>query len=319
MTRKSLLVLVLMATGLVATHARQDAKPEAKPDAKVGRRRSHRTDDPLAFDTSEGTWMNVDVSPDGTQVVFDLLGDVYLMPIGGGAAPARRLTSGPMFDMQPRFSPDGKRIALTSDRDGLWNIWTMDLDGKDARQISRERRWFVNSPTWSPDGRYIYARDATSSRSARLAPVRSGCITAPDRRRTAGHRAHGLAERRRRAGYLPRRQHALLQQGRHTRPDLRVQQGPQRHHLRHHPRGSDGRERRAVSVQAAVTPQVSPDGKSLAYVRRVRLQSFLYVRDLESGRDRQVFANVDKDLQEAWAIHGLYARDARGHRTADRL
>ena len=66
MTRKSLLVLVLMATGLVATHARQDAKPEAKPDAKVGRRRSHRTDDPLAFDTSEGTWMNVDVSPDGT-------------------------------------------------------------------------------------------------------------------------------------------------------------------------------------------------------------------------------------------------------------
>ena len=62
-----------------------------------------------------------------------------------------------------------------------------------------------------------------------------------------------------------------------------------------------------MSVQGgSVTPQVSPDGKSLAYVRRVRLQSFLYVRDLESGRDRQVFANIDKDLQEAWAIHGLY-------------
>ena len=159
MTPKSLLVLVLMATGVVATHARQDAKPEAKPDAKkwdVADPTGPTT--PLAFDTSEGTWMNVDVSPDGTQVVFDLLGDVYLMPIAGGAAPARRLTSGPVFDMQPRFSPDGKRIALTSDRDGLWNIWTMDVDGKDARQISRERRWFVNSPTWSPDGRYIYAR-----------------------------------------------------------------------------------------------------------------------------------------------------------------
>ena len=57
-------------------------------------------------------------------------------------------------------------------------------------------------------------------------------------------------------------------------------------------------------------PQVSPDGKSLAYVRRVRLQSFLYVRDLESGRDRQLFGNVDKDLQEAWAIHGLYPQYA---------
>ena len=68
-----------------------------------------------------------------------------------------------------------------------------------------------------------------------------------------------------------------------------------------------GRERRAVSVQGgSVAPQVSPDGKSLAYVRRVRLQSYLYVRDLESGRDRQVFGNIDKDLQEAWAIHGLY-------------
>src|SRR5262249_60974288 len=43
----------------------------------------------LAFDTSEGTWMNVDVSPDGTQIVFDLLGDIYTMPIGGSGPPPR--------------------------------------------------------------------------------------------------------------------------------------------------------------------------------------------------------------------------------------
>ena len=102
--------------------------------------------------------MNVDVSPDGTQVVFDLLGDIYIVPIAGSTAPARRVTTGPAFDMQPRFSPDGKRIAIASDRDGLWNIWTIDLEGKDAKQISRERRWFVNSPAWSPDGTSIYAR-----------------------------------------------------------------------------------------------------------------------------------------------------------------
>src|SRR5512144_1858758 len=57
----------------------------------------------LAFDTSEGTWMNVDVSPDGKRIVFDLLGDLYMMPIEGtGTAAATRLTSGPAFDMQPR-------------------------------------------------------------------------------------------------------------------------------------------------------------------------------------------------------------------------
>jgi len=113
----------------------------------------------VAFDTSEGTWMNLDVSPDGRQVVFDLLGDIYTMPAGGTAASqATRITSGPPFDMQPRFSPDGKRIAFSSDRDGLWNIWTMDADGKNANQVSREKRWFINSPAWSRDGSYIFAR-----------------------------------------------------------------------------------------------------------------------------------------------------------------
>ena len=73
----------------------------------------------LSFDTSEGTWMNVDVSPDGRQIVFDLLGDIYTMPVAAsGAAAATRITSGPAFDMQPRFSPDGKRIAFATDRDG---------------------------------------------------------------------------------------------------------------------------------------------------------------------------------------------------------
>ncbi|HYE45911.1 MAG TPA: hypothetical protein VEA44_09080, partial [Caulobacter sp.] len=55
---------------------------------------------------SEGTWMNVDVSPDGRTIAFDLLGDIYTMPISGGTP--TRITSGLAFDMQPRFSPDGR-------------------------------------------------------------------------------------------------------------------------------------------------------------------------------------------------------------------
>ena len=109
-----------------------------------------------SFDTTEGTWMNVDVSPDGRRLVFDLLGDIYTLPLEGGTA--TRILGGPAFEMQPRFSPDGSRIVFTSDRDGLWNIWTMRADGTDLRQISRERQWFVNSPVWAPDGQAIYAR-----------------------------------------------------------------------------------------------------------------------------------------------------------------
>ena len=57
--------------------------------------------------------MNVDVSPDGRTIVFDLLGDLYMMPIAGsGHGLATRLTSGPAFDMQPRFSPDGTAHRL---------------------------------------------------------------------------------------------------------------------------------------------------------------------------------------------------------------
>ena len=81
----------------------------------------------VRFTTTEGTWMNLDVSPDGRTIVFDLLGDLYLLPIEGGTA--RRITSGPAFDLQPRFSPDGSRLSFTSDRAGGDNVWTMAADG----------------------------------------------------------------------------------------------------------------------------------------------------------------------------------------------
>ena len=98
----------------------------------------------------------VDVTPDRQEIVFDLLGDIYSLPIAGGEA--KSLTSGAMWDMQPRFSPDGKRIAFTSDRAGGDNIWVMNRDGSDPRQVTKESFRLLNSPAWSPDGQYIAAR-----------------------------------------------------------------------------------------------------------------------------------------------------------------
>jgi imidazolonepropionase-like amidohydrolase/Tol biopolymer transport system component len=262
----------------------------------------------LSFDTSEGTWMNLDVSPDGRQIVFDLLGDLYLMPIEGGTAPAKRIAGGPAFEMQPRFSPDGRRIAFTSDRDGLWNIWTMDLEGANPQQISRERQWFVNSPAWSPDGQYIYARrHFVKERSLGAGEVWTY---------HAAGSSGGLQVTERNGWQKDAGEPEISPDGRYLYYSRDVTPG-QTFEYNKDPNGliyaimrrdlTTGRERRAVSVQGgSVAPHVSPDGKSLAYIRRVRLQSYLYIRDLESGRDRRLFGNVDKDLQEAWAIHGLY-------------
>ena len=305
MNRLHALVAVTLALVLAPAHAQQrpadqkwDITADLGPTTK------------MSFDTTEGTWMNLDVSPDGRQIVFDLLGDIYVMPIGGsGTAPATRLTSGPVFDMQPRFSPDGKRIAFSSDRDGLWNIWTMDPDGGNPKQISRERRWFINSPAWSPDGQYIYARrHFVKERS-----LGAGEIWMYH----AAGASDGLQVTERSGWQKDNGEPALSPDGRYLYYSKDVTPG-QTFEYNKDPNGTiyaiirrdltTGRERPIVNVQGgSVTPEVSPDGKTLAYIRRVRLGSRLYLRDLETGRDRELpFERLDKDLQEAWAVHGLY-------------
>ena len=107
----------------------------------------------MTFTTSVGHWMSVDVSPDGQTLVFDLLGDIYTMPVAGGKATA--LTRGMGFDAQPRFSPDGKKIVYTSDRDGGYNVYIMSLDKKDTTQLTTGKTNRYYSPTFTPDGRYV--------------------------------------------------------------------------------------------------------------------------------------------------------------------
>ena len=307
MMRTLSLSAVAAALLFTPTHAQQ--KPADKWEVTADFGPSAK----IAFDTSEGTWMNVDVSPDGKQIVFDLLGDIYVMPMdGGGSGPATRIAGGPAFDMQPRFSPDGRRIAFTSDRDGLWNIWTMEIDGKNAKQISLERRWWVNSPTWTPDGEYIFARrHFVETRSLGAGEIWMYHSSGP---------SDGLQVTQRTGSQKDNGEPDISPDGRYLYYSKDVTPGLTFEYNKD-PNGTiyailrrdlrTGREERAVSVQGgSVTPQVSPDGKTLAFIRRVRTQSFLYLRDLESGRDRQLFGNIDKDLQEAWAIHGLYPQYA---------
>ncbi|MFT4851445.1 MAG: Tol biopolymer transport system component, partial [Sediminicola sp.] len=117
-----------------------------------------------SFSTDEGTWMNLDVSPDGQTLVFDMLGDIYSMPINGGKA--KVLRKGIPFEVQPRFSPNGSKISFTSDAGGGDNIWIMNADGTEAKQVSKEKFRLLNNAVWTPDGNSLIARKHfTSGRS----------------------------------------------------------------------------------------------------------------------------------------------------------
>ncbi len=136
------------------------AAPSAQPTAA---RAARPADKPLPLeaarqfrlDTREGTWLSLDVSPDGQSIVFDMLGDLYLIPFAGGDA--TRLTSGMAFDAQPRFSPDGKQVVFVSDREGADNIHLLDLATREVTAVTRGKTSVYLSPEFSPDGQYIVA------------------------------------------------------------------------------------------------------------------------------------------------------------------
>ena len=153
---------VLFCLALIAAFAQN---PEAKPAAKKGLSLTYTTK--TEFVTDEGTWLSVDVSKNGDTILFDLLGDLYTLPITGGTA--RRITQGPAYDSQPAYSPDANMIAFVSDRDGADNLWVAKADGTGAKQLTHEREAELASPAWTPDGDYVViSRQAQGARTYEL-------------------------------------------------------------------------------------------------------------------------------------------------------
>ena len=142
--------LFLSCTPLAQTRAQND---KAAADAVKNKGLPLITERSLSFTTSEATWLSLDLSPDGKTIVFDLLGDLYTLPITGGEA--TRITSGQAYDMQPAFSPDGKKLVFISDRNGSENVWVSNADGTHARAMTTTERESYMSPVWAPDNQYV--------------------------------------------------------------------------------------------------------------------------------------------------------------------
>ncbi|MCY3933085.1 MAG: amidohydrolase family protein [Acidobacteria bacterium] len=260
----------------------------------------------VEIDTTEGTWMGLDVSADGERIVFDLLGDLYLLPIGGGDAEA--LTNGMAWDMMPRFSPDGSRIAFISDRSGGDNVWTIPVAGGEPKQISREDFRLVNNPVWSPDGRFIAARKHfVSTRS-----IGSGEIWLYH----ASGEGSGLQLNEKPNEQKDLGEPAFSPDGRHvyfsqdTTPGGVYEYGRNAavgiYSIRRIDRETGEIETVISGPGGAVRPTPSPDGRYLAFVRRIRFQSHLFLHDLRSGENTPIHDALDRDMQEIWAVHGVY-------------
>lgn len=293
-----------ICTPLAAAPAKKGAKAEEKWSVEAPKGAVLKQ---VPIKTDEGTWMDVDVSPDGQTIAFTLLGDIYTLPVSGGTP--KRISEGLSWDVQPRFSPDGSRIAFTSDRGGGDNIWVMNADGSDKRQVTKEDFRLVNQPSWSPDGRFIAAKKHyTTERSAGTGEVWLYHVSGGGGVQVVERANERLQKELGEPTFAP--DGSAIYYTRNTTPGNVFEYAQdsnagifaiERHDL------ATGEVTTAVSgYGGAVRPAPSPDGKQLAFVRRDKDQTQLWVKDLASGRERMIYGKLDLDVQETWAVTGVY-------------
>lgn len=257
------------------------------------------------FTTTQGTWMNLDVSPDGKTIVFDMLGDIYTMPIQGGNAKAIR--TGIAFEVQPRFSPDGRYISFTSDAGGGDNIWIMNTQGKEAKQITKESFRLLNNAVWTPDSKYLIARKHfTSSRSLGAGELWQYHITGGSGIQVVKKKndQQDINE----PWVSSDAKHLYYSEDMYSGGFFQYNKDPNKqiYAIKRYNLVSGERQTITGGPGGAARPTVSPDGAMLAFVRRVGEKTVLYIHDLETGQEFPIYDGLNKDQQEAWAIFGVY-------------
>jgi Tol biopolymer transport system component len=270
----------------------------------------------LKFTTDEASWISLDVSPDGTTIVFDILGDLYTIPVVGGKA--TRITSGAGWDQQPRYSPDGKQIVFVSDRNGSKNVWIANVDGSKAKAITKSERINFASPIWTADGQYViasrtgqlwlYNRDGgsglqmTGLRSDVAAPAGAAPTPTPSHygatlsgdARYLWVNVTGTASPAFLTGSHPDAAASVQDEN----DDLEARSNARRlgtYQIAQFDRESGRTLLRTHEADGAFRPVASPDGKWLVYATRYDAREALKLRDLTTGDERWLVMDVQRD------------------------
>ena len=296
--KKLLTVAILLVTCLSLAQKENTTWDVNKPGESF-KYKTHK------FTTTQGTWMNLDISPDGKTIVFDMLGDIYTMPIQGGNAKAIR--TGIAFEVQPRFSPDGKYISFTSDAGGGDNIWIMNTQGKEAKQITKESFRLLNNAVWTPDSKYLIARKHfTSSRSLGAGELWQYHITGGSGIQVVKKKndQQDINE----PWVSSDAKHLYYSEDMYSGGVFQYNKDPNKqiYAIKRYNLVSGERQTITGGPGGAARPTVSPDGAMLAFVRRVGEKTVLYIHDLETGQEYPIYDGLNKDQQEAWAIFGVY-------------
>ncbi len=312
-TTKRLLCLCLISLSFIAS-AEQKGIDAKEASEKESEKKEWDVLNPpfelntLKINTEETTWSSLDVTPDGEHIVFDMLGDIYIVDIKGGKA--KPLTQDFAWNIHPSVSPDGKTVAFTSDRGGISNIWTMDMEGNVLKQISTEKGNLMHSPKWSPDGEYLVATKGIMSRRS----IPAGEIWLYHRGGGAG-----LAIKKRSNGNKDQKNTAdpsFSHDGKYIYYTRDITGGHSFSYNRDPLKSTfaitrydmeKGEEERFVSgTGGAIVPTPSPDGKHLAFLRRVKEKTALFIKDMENGQETALNLSMEHDNQEGFGSEGYF-------------
>lgn len=257
----------------------------------------------LDFHVDEGTWMALDVSPDGETILFDLLGDIYALDMDGGEA--RPVLQGMAFETNPVFSPDGKQIAFISDRSGSSNLWVADVDGGGLKQLSHDKgATLFTAPEWGADGESVYVSRAVHSVLAfEIFKFRLDGGMAEQITKAKPSGGESFDERHNAIGAVAssdgRYLYYAMKHGTTWTP-----QDPPNWSIARRDLETDVEDIIIAAVGGGgMRPALSHDGRYLVYASRYEAKTGLRLRDLETGADRWLLFPIDHDGQTG----GYYA------------